>query len=936
MPDTEIQLLEKKKSLLKQLLQQQEGEVPSLGPASVFGQSQSPLLPPSGGLDPSSPLRLGQRDIPPFRLAGEPQPELLKNLGRFIFEAPNGANLIDDPNGYLVGMTVLAPDLEESAKRVAGGVVSGVTFGQVTPFADEELESGESRKETGSFKTGAALGTFAPIVALAKGAAFGIGALSKIKGLSFLQSSLVRQTIEASLVGSAYTGIEGAASGEGVKGDEVLITGGILGSVPIVGSQAVKLLRFMPQRVQKFIAGLFGSPTPKPARKILLERKKEILLGKIESDAIRKQITETIPPEHRAEALRILDPTAIGPPTGIKFSKDQLNVLRVAREKLDELGQAYVDAGLISKETFEKNVGTYLGRFYEDTEGNKTAFRALKDFFIRGDRARVRTLMTIEDRMKKGLVMDPSYSVSKSIENVTYDIATAKAFQKISQNTDFTSAIKKSGWKAIPNEEKFGDLAGKWVDPLIFDEISVLMNTRGEIGKIYDKLLGMWKFGKTAANPATHGRNIFSNTILADLGGLSPLRIDVYAKAAKGYIDKNKLYQEALEEGLFGTDWYGAEIKQFIGFVENGSGSMFSRGWDVAGKFSGATIGKLGELYQAEEHFFKFALYSYRRSKGFTATQAATHAKKYLFDYSDVSPLLARIRRAPLGGPFVTFTAKALPVIAETAINNPFAVGKYVIGAKGITAYSKTKLGMSDAEYALMMETLPPYQRGGWQVLVPFTDKQNNPVLFDLTYNLPWGDIGEQGVFSDEILDFVGVKEGNIGRKLAEPVLSIAEKFAGSNPVGRVPASILFNREPFTGREIVSETDRSLGLTGTKMRDFATRQISPSLIQNLQNVISAAKGERLPSGEKKDLMLSIGQYLLGLKFRPVLLDRNQQIRQRQEFKKLDNLNKRRWKVALDQSLSDDEKNKQMDAILSADSLILENLGKLYIDTSEEE
>ncbi|TET96943.1 MAG: hypothetical protein E3J26_00590, partial [Candidatus Zixiibacteriota bacterium] len=551
----------------------------------------------------------------------------------------------------------------------------------------------------------------------------------------------------------------------------------------IVDKTAKKAVELMPPKIADLTKTVTRGHLPAPVKQIIKDREKGIILGRREAKELGDAISKNIPKEYQYEVFKTLDPTHIGD-LG-EFPKQFQGWVQAARNKLDELGLEATSLGLLKEEVYYRNLGEYLGRYYKPhQEFKKFWSKAFGNWFrrgIKGERFRPRVLKTTAAREEAGLITDPAYAVSKTIGDLTHDIQTAQAFKRLAQNPEWVSVTEKEGFKWVPGhteamKRKYGDLAGKWIDKDIFDEVNVITETRTEMQRVYDRLLGMWKFGKTALNPATHGRNVFSNVILADFGGLSPLRVDIYSKAAREYFKKGKFYQEALEDGLLGSDWFGAEVKSLTsGLLKPGQkASMFDIAWNMAGKTPVAkVVKKAGDLYQAEEHFFKLALYIQRRGLGASRAESTAHAHKYLFDYNDLAPALRRLRRAPWGGPFLSFTAKALPIVAETAVKHPFKVGKYFLMFNAMNEYGKSMIGMDDREYAKMKASLPPWRRSGWQVLLPFKDKQGKPVLWDLTYNLPWGDIAEQGTF------------------IPIPVLgAVVERFFGGNPFARVPIEI--------------------------------------------------------------------------------------------------------------------------------------------------
>ncbi len=706
----------------------------------------------------------------------------------------------------------------------------------------------------------------------------------------------------------------------------------------IVDKTAKKAVDLMPPKIADLTKTVTRGHLPAPVKQIIKDREKGIILGRRDAKEFGEAISKNIPEKYQFDVYKTLDPTHIGD-LG-EFPKHLQGWVQAARNKIDELGLEAVSLGLLKSEVYYRNIGEYLARYYKPHQEFKKFFtKAFGNWFrrgIRGERFRPRVLKTTAVREEAGLITDPAYAVSKTIGDLTHDIETAKAFRRLAQNPEWVSVTEKSGFKWVPGQteamkRKYGDLAGKWIRKDIFDEVNVITETRNEVQRVYDRLIGMWKFGKTALNPATHGRNIFSNVILADFGGLSPLRVDIYAKAAKEYFKKGRFYKEALEDGLLGSDWFGAEVKSLTsGILKPGQKrSMFDIAWDMAGRTPVAkVVKKAGDLYQAEEHFFKLSLYIQQRGLGASRAEATAHAHKYLFDYNDLAPALRKLRRAPWGGPFLSFTAKALPIVAETAVKHPFKVGKYFLMFNAMNEYGKSMIGMDDREYAKMKASLHTWRRRGWQVLLPFRDKAGKRVLWVLTYNVPWGDIAKQGTF---------IPVAVLG--------AVVERFFGGNPFARVPIEILANKDFFRDKQLFTR-ELDVGIPGkfagipipTAVGGQATeaivrhaaRQFAPGIAIAAPPVAETLMGKPRPSGEVPDPLVEILNRLMGIKFVSIDVERGKRIKLAKLMKFRNELISRVYRLKADQSLSPEEFDQELEKLRKANEGLIEKAQKLNV------
>ncbi len=666
----------------------------------------------------------------------------------------------------------------------------------------------------------------------------------------------------------------------------------------VVDKVAAKAVSKIPPKISEWIHRKFvGSADPR-AKAILAGARQRQAEGIDEAIQLGADI-RAIPKEFHMEITKYLDPELAPYLTAKGQSVSELGILppqymsivKNAQKKIEDLGREAVEFGLLDAKTFEKRAGEYLARYYKPKDWMvQTVSRKLKNLFVKGERFKKRTL-TPEQAVQKGVITDPTYAVSRTIADLTYDIETARAFRAISQNPEWArpyetfgtvQEAKAAGFRAIPKDARYGDLKGMWAQRDIADEIFAIhrpsaTGTTGALISFYEKSLGLWKLGKTAWSPSTQGRNYFSNLILADIGaGLSPARQDIYAKALRDYLKKGALYQEAAPTGLFGTDWFGAEIGSL--YKPSGvakSGSMFDL---LAHSLPSRALRTPGRIYQGTEHWFKLAVFSHQRSLGASVEAASAHAQKYLFNYSDLSPFLRKLRLAPWGGPFLSFTAKALPVVLESAVRRPIRFWKYPIMLKTMHEYSKAKLGIDDEEWNRINASLPEWRQNGWNVLVPARGREGRPRLIDLTYNLPWGQIGE----TTSLLKHVPVLKDI-------PFAGVLDPFIGSNPFTNLTVDILSNRNRFLDKPLYDKrvdlkmegrvVPKGAGGQATEnILGHIGRQLAPGIALAAPDVADAIADKPTKYGDKLDRIGVILNKLVGIKITDVDVERGLRIK----------------------------------------------------------
>ena len=246
---------------------------------------------------------------------------------------------------------------------------------------------------------------------------------------------------------------------------------------------------------------------------------------------------------------------------------DILAKAKPAFDELDKLGKEAVDAGLLDAATYEKNIGKYIARLYTSKELPTEASK-LKGVFeskplrIALDRFKARKDIPEDVRQAMGEILEAGYPTAKSLVQLKAAVENSKFFTGVAKV--FGSDVAQSGFSKLPDVASLGVLRGKNVPDAIASSINEIIRAKSPTEKMLGKVVSGFKFGKVVMNPATHGRNIASNFLLNDFAGLSPARVDIYARAAKELATKGDLYKEAKAVGL-GLDTYAAnELKSIL------------------------------------------------------------------------------------------------------------------------------------------------------------------------------------------------------------------------------------------------------------------------------------------------------------------------------------------------------------------------------------
>lgn len=269
-----------------------------------------------------------------------------------------------------------------------------------------------------------------------------------------------------------------------------------------------------------------------------------------------------------------------------------------------------------------------------------------------------------------------------------------------------------------------------------------------------------WKMGKVVWRVPTHFRNIMSNIILNDVGGMHvwhPSTWKAYRESARQLKVGGKEAQDFAKLTGLSVSFHQAELAPFLDAFRKQkdiwsiADSYLKR---VAAKVSDPILKgaeRLGKWYQMEETWAKLAKYIHNvRYKGMNPREAADDAVRWTFNYGEVTPFVKHLRASIM--PFATWTTKVIPLMLEASVKNPLKVLFWASIGSTLTALSLRNLNMSEEEWRQIRDRAPDHIRNGIIGLLPFRDSEGRLQVFNFTWLIPGvGDVTElshQGIAS--------------------------------------------------------------------------------------------------------------------------------------------------------------------------------------------
>lgn len=267
----------------------------------------------------------------------------------------------------------------------------------------------------------------------------------------------------------------------------------------------------------------------------------------------------------------------------------------------------------------------------------------------------------------------------------------------------------------VPTEA--AEAVSKYFNTFISDEAT------SRLLKFYDSALGIWKGSVTSLFPAFHFRNVVGNLSNMWLGGFGPTSYPLLGTATKiqkgeSIVVKGTTITKDLVEqlGLSGRGQFGYDIPDILGDII-GKGNTLS-------KLNPIEFGrKVGTLFEDNA---KIAFFIDRLNKGDNIPQAVAQVRKYLFDYSALTPFEKNVMKRVI--PFYTWMRNNIPLQIESLITQP---GKQAFIAKTFKNLSPLTEEQQQA--------LPSYLTEGLSASLGENDQGELKVLSSL--GLPFEDL---------------------------------------------------------------------------------------------------------------------------------------------------------------------------------------------------
>ena len=478
----------------------------------------------------------------------------------------------------------------------------------------------------------------------------------------------------------------------------------------------------------------------------------------------------------------------------------------------------------------------------------------------------IRADMTKAERVAKDEIEDVALLINQTMRIQASAIGNAKFYDYMARryavnkrlkkyrNLSESQMLEKFDLYKIPTTKlgdaesavfRYGNLAGRYVPREIFVDVvqrqKYLEKKHGALFRSFRSLNRLWKASKTAWNPTVHVNNVMGNFVFTDFADVSftnlPESAKILWKASRDEDYRSEIIIQARQHGVFDAGFVDKELKNISQeawskiYRYNNKTNEMENAVSISGRLFSAVrknfiTNNAEDVYRLEDHVFRLNAFIDRLQKNYSADEAALFARKQFVDYDIQAPVINYLRHTVT--PFLAFTYRVVPILAETAVLRPWKFAKY--GALGYTLNKAGEMfGDGDPEKERAIMEADKY-KGGKILNLPFmpyknlklpvkTETGESKYLFIERY-FPGGDIFEMGT-------------GNIGF-LPAP-LTISAGIAG-DVISSIIGYDMFLNKTIEGRGLSGGQDlvSILGSIGSKLipnfpfvpGSFATNRIN--------------------------------------------------------------------------------------------------------------
>lgn len=405
------------------------------------------------------------------------------------------------------------------------------------------------------------------------------------------------------------------------------------------------------------------------------------------------------------------------------------------------------------------------------------------------------------------LIKDPVYAVARYVMGATHNAAVAELFKVTAKNPEWVHDSAVAGYQKIPDDPRWGKLAGKYVRDDIGRQLAEVVDMTGPVTKLYDGLLRSWKSGKLVLNPGSHVRDAVGGVFFALMDGnnpLNPANVKYFRQAVSLLREGGPKYAELIEKQVLGGDAFSTQVKTALkgllpdkATVEGYDGGAIVRLLSGIGSAWNGSYEFLSELRKLPDDIYKTAAYLHHLDSGRSAEEAAAEVRKWYPYYDRLSSSAYYKASGRVINPFTSFWREAVRIFGRAAMERPLALAAVWMMPRLITQLSLLMLGLGDDDRESVFRAMRGKMKALatetpiYSMLLPNRTDGGNLQQIDLSSVLPFAD-----------LPFIGSKRAE-DKPGEDWWMRLFREAATASPVLATVLEQITNEDSFTGKTIV-------------------------------------------------------------------------------------------------------------------------------------
>lgn len=355
--------------------------------------------------------------------------------------------------------------------------------------------------------------------------------------------------------------------------------------------------------------------------------------------------------------------------------------------------------GFISKETFDKYDGKYIGRGYEVHEG--LTEEAEREVFI--DSKIFGKIYSQRQEVNQWIidntVNDPIYLTMNRMARTQRNIVVKEYADFVSEKYGVAEKPE-TGFYTQLNGKAYGKLNGKWVPNNVAEDFkgyffnNKLLDALHQAVDMYNQTAykQFMKRWHTVYSPLVQVGNLLSNHAFAFASGINVVQL--YRELPSAYNDlKNKEgdYENILKEGLIGSNVLDKDLQLSS---------------DFANKLSSKSKGLIGKIdknarraYSGSDNAMKMAAYKAQKRLGYNHEEAIQRVYEGFQNYASVGKIWDLASKLPVwGSDYVKFQGDLNRIVKNAVTKRPMTTISFLYGLSAVAGLLSRMSGEEEAE----------------------------------------------------------------------------------------------------------------------------------------------------------------------------------------------------------------------------------------------